>query len=96
VTEPGKFALDASVSPAGVLGSELQHQLPQYPGGGWAARRLRGRIGPLARRPLPVPAQQCRGLHKEDRPPHPGKHSRQHGQHGPVGWVRSRTVDLTA
>jgi hypothetical protein len=56
VAEAGEFAVDASISPGGVLGGQANDQGAEAGGDGWSAES--GRLGgPVAGGQLAVPAQ---------------------------------------
>jgi len=83
------------MAPGRVLGGQPQDQVADLFGqGGPAGPGVR--VGPCASDQLPVPSQQRRRRHGEDRPPWAGQQPRQCGQPGPFGGSVARSFDLAA
>src|SRR2546430_517928 len=73
-----EFTNDPFVPPVRVLASETQDQLAERTLEGRSPRRP-VRVGPSACNQLPMPAKQCLGLEREDRPGRPGERAAERG-----------------
>ena len=95
MAEPGKFAVDAAISPSRILGCEAQRESAKLCRGRRSARRSLG-LGPVPDDAAPVPTQQRVG---GDQPPGTPR-SRERGRNRPkqaaVGVGELGSVDLPA
>ncbi len=94
VSEAGKFALDAAVSPRRVLGGESDDQFPQLCTSWWSAAALMlGWLGPVAGDTTAVLSQQRFGCHQ---PAVAGERGSDRTKQGPVVVGYRRAVQLSA
>jgi hypothetical protein len=94
VTEFDEFAVDAPVSPRGVVGRDADHELADGGCRGRSAGSLSAGVVPLACDQPPVPGEQRRWGHREYfAPPPPGDQPGQCRKPQPVGRL---VVDLAA
>ena len=95
VAEPGKFAVDAAVSPSRILSCEAQRESAKLCRSRRSARRSMW-LGPVPDDAAPVPTQQCVG---GDQPPGSAR-SRERGRNrpeqAPVGVGELGSVDPAA
>jgi hypothetical protein len=94
VVEPGQFAVDPAVAPAGVVRGHPQHQLPDGRSGRWPAAAAGD--GPAAADQVAVPAKDRVGGDEQPGPAAAWDESAQRGLDGPVGPGWAGSGDLPA
>jgi hypothetical protein len=92
MTEPGQFAVHTSVSPAGVLPRQPEHQVADLPTGLTAARPILVRPAPFDQ--ATVPGQQRARCHQPMRTQRRRQQPGQSGQDRPIGPIRRWAGDL--
>ena len=96
MAESGEFAVDATVSPVGVLPGDADDEFADFGFGGWSPALCGGWLGPVPGDEAAVPSDHRRGLYDEE---HLGEasaveHPGEHGEDRPVGFGELCSFDL--